>query len=96
LPGLDSLREQLEAKVVRTADRVAREVEAELKQTAPVDTGLLRQLITAQVRKVANGARIDFESGASYDIYVAEFREDWDRMLRSLPGRIERAWRAIR
>ncbi len=39
------------SKVVKVAEIVAREVERELKQTAPVDSGELRRLITTEVRK---------------------------------------------
>ena len=96
MANLDGFRRQLEAKVERVARVVADQVIRELRADAPVDSGRLRSLIEVKVRAVATGAQITIESGASYDIYVAEFREDWDRMLRSLPGRIERAWRALR
>ena len=96
MAGLDSMRKALEAKVRRVADIVAREVENELRQTAPVDSGELRSLIRAQVKATASGARIDIESGTTHAAFVKSHREEWDRVIRDLPDRIDRTWRAVR
>lgn len=89
------MRRDLASKVVRVANVVAREVERELKLDAPIETGNLRNLIITAVSQYANGTRIDIRSSASYDIYVAEFRDDWNRMLRRLPQMIESTWRRV-
>ena len=83
------------SKVVKVAEIVAREVERELKQTAPVDSGELRRLITTEVRKTVARTRVEFRSGAPYAEFVTEHREEWDATMRRLPDIIARAWRSV-
>lgn len=94
MANLDEMRRQLEAKVQRVANRVAGEVERELERSAPVDSGLLRSLITTQVKATATGATIDITSNAPYAEFVRSHREKFEDVMRRLPDRIARAWRS--
>ncbi|HSJ29753.1 MAG TPA: HK97 gp10 family phage protein [Acidimicrobiia bacterium] len=86
------LTQQLHAKAAFVAQTVAAEVEAELRQAAPVDSGELRDSVTARSEATPGGAEITIEAAADHAPFVREFRDEWERMRRDLPDRIARVW----
>jgi hypothetical protein len=93
MAGLDEMRKQLERKTQRVADIVARQAVRQLQGSVPIESGELRQSITAAVKAHATGARIDLSIGVPYAFRA---RPEWDQLIRDLPGMIERAWRSAR
>jgi len=87
------LREQLRAKVGAAARTIAADVEAELKRSAPVDSGELLNSINVTVTESAGGFDITIEATAEHAPYVRAFR--WDETIEDLPTLIARVWASL-
>lgn len=91
--NLDHLRKQLRDRAAAVGREVAAEVQSNLKAVAPVESGDLRDSISATSSPLPSGnVEIEVEIDSPY---AWRMRQEWQQQLDALPETMRRIWHRI-